>query len=240
LANEQTDFLIPAKLNAFANDSDADLLTYMSWRETDPANARNAGAAFYNRHLRYVFVVCRNTARRFFLGDDCVQDLVSETFHRVYERAGTFTSGGISDDDQRRRLVRGWLGAIARNVVNDELRGRQATPEENLTLEAWLRRPHEATPEQSMLGDLVSRAMNESLDEREREVVRITFQGYKPGSAHQRLSNEDVAALSKSLQTTSDNLRKIRKAALAKLRAFLTTHTAERGGIEHRLAEGKS
>jgi RNA polymerase sigma factor (sigma-70 family) len=239
VANERTNILTPAKPGAFANDSDTDLLTYMSWRETDAANARAAGGAFYDRHLRYVFVVCRNAAQRYFLGDDCVDDLVSETFQRVYEHAGMFTTGGITDVDQLRMRVRSWLGAIARNVVNDELRGRQTTPERNLSPDAWLRRPQEVAPDESALALLVSRSLEEALDDREREVIRVTYQGYKPGAEHQRLSNEDVAALAKSLQTTPDNLRKIRRNALLKIQTYVASHAAEFSGDHRRNVEGK-
>jgi RNA polymerase sigma factor (sigma-70 family) len=229
----------PTTSVAFATDSDADLLTYMSWRETDAANARAAGSAFYDRHVRYVFVVCRDTARKYFLGDGCVEDLVSETFQRAYEHADTFTTSGITDKLQLKSRARGWLGAIARNVVFDELRGRRNTPEKNMSRDAWEHRPQAPAPEQSGKAILVSRAIEESLDDREREVIRVTFHGYKPDAQNQRLSNEDVKALAKSLQTTPDNLRKIRKNALLKIRTYVASHAAEFNGNYRRDPEEK-
>ena len=65
------------------------------------------------------------------------------------------------------------------------------------------------------------RAAVESLTEREQMVLRVTFQWYEPGREHQRLPNDVTAELANTLQTTPENLRQIRRRALAKLRAHL-------------------
>ena len=57
--------------------------------------------------------------------------------------------------------------------------------------------------------------------DKEQMVIRVTFQWYRPGKPHQRLPNDVVADLAETLQTTSENLRQIRRRALIKIREFL-------------------
>jgi RNA polymerase sigma factor (sigma-70 family) len=214
-------------------DTDADLLTYMSWRASDPQSARAAGGAFYDRHIRYVYGVCLRAARKYFMDATCAEDLAAETFSRVYERAGTFNNGGITDPVGLRLRVRAWIGAIAKNVVMDALRGRQVAPEQHLDSDAWYEQPAGIPAADSADVALVRRAMEEMLDDREREVIRVTFLAYKPGAIQQRLSNVETAELAQALQTTPDNLRKIRRNAMHKIREYLTAHCTDTNG-DHR------
>jgi RNA polymerase sigma factor (sigma-70 family) len=221
------------------DETDVDLLTYMSWRSEDAAAAQAAGTVFYNRHVRYLYGVCRNAARKFFLNEDYADDLVADTFLRVYERAETFSADGIADPKQLQLRVHAWMGAIANNVLRDMLRGSLKAPQKHLDTEAWADQPNRVPPEESADVTLVRRAMEEVLDEREREVIRVTFLFYKPEAEQQRLSNADTAALAAALQTTSDNLRKIRRKALSKIRDYLITYRTDTNADRRHSAEVK-
>ena len=61
-----------------------------------------------------------------------------------------------------------------------------------------------------------------ALSERERLVLRVTLQWYRPGEEHQRLPNDVAADLARTLQTTPENLRQIRRRAMRKVAARLT------------------
>ena len=220
-------------------ETDADLLVYMGWRNDDPETARAAGSVFYDRHVRYVYGVCRKAAHKYFMGDHCAKDLTAETFARVYERAGTFSPAGITDPEPLRLRVRGWIGAIANNIVMDALRGRQAAPEQHLTADAWEQQCVAPPAAKSADVALVRRAMDDVLDNREREVIRVTLLSYKPGAKQQRLSNADSADLASVLQTTPDNLRKIRRSAMRKIRDYVMSHRTETNGDDRQNAEGQ-
>ena len=219
------------------SETDADLLTLMSWRSSEEEAAREAGDVFYRRHVSYVYVVSLRAVRKYFMDESCAEDLTSETFSRVYERAGTFKCDSGLDFETLRLRVRAWIGAIANNVLMDALRARQAERAQQLDEDAWDEQPAEVPPEDSAAVALVRRAMEEVLNDREREVLRVTFLTYKPGAKQQRLSNSDTADLAKTLQTTPDNLRKIRRNAMRKIRDYMISQRTQSSGEHHQHAE---
>jgi DNA-directed RNA polymerase sigma subunit (sigma70/sigma32) len=60
--------------------------------------------------------------------------------------------------------------------------------------------------------------METDLSPEEREVLRITFEWYDPDRTNQRLPNDVAADLAERVDTTSENLRKIRQRALRKFK----------------------
>jgi RNA polymerase sigma factor (sigma-70 family) len=200
----------------WAEDTDETLLSYMSLRDTDPSAAQAAWAEFYKRHLRYMLIISRRRGRGI-LGDATVNDLVQDVFIRAYERAETFDSGGLRDPEQLRWRVRAWLGAIARNIFRDMLRagsGISITHLEPKELEDIARRPEESEPDSPQMKRLL--AALGKLTEKEQYVLRVTLEWYEPGK-QQRLPNDVAADLAKTLNTTSANIRQIRRRALQKI-----------------------
>ena len=75
-----------------------------------------------------------------------------------------------------------------------------------------------------------------ALPEREQLVLRVTMQWYRPGELHQRLPNEVTSDLARTLQTTPENLRQIRRRALRKVEEFVReveARTKKREAHEH-------
>ena len=207
----------------FANETEVDLLCYMSMREEDPSTAREAWAEFYRRHADYLYSVCYHAYKDILTKGTGVSDIVAETFHRAFQKAALFDANGIEDPVRLRRRSRAWLGRIAQRLVLDILRGEKRLPIYQFKTDSW-----ENIPERSELpprdDNLIRRVRNalEQLSEKEQTVLRITFEWHQPGRAHQRLPNDVVAGLAKSLETTPENLRQIRRRALNKIRALLT------------------
>src|SRR5438105_3339854 len=85
-------------------ESDEDLLVFMTMRSDDLAVANAAFAEFYERHVHYLFRRCRGATSRI-LDESGAWDIVQETFIRVYERAATFDAKGITDPDRLQRRV---------------------------------------------------------------------------------------------------------------------------------------
>jgi RNA polymerase sigma factor (sigma-70 family) len=206
----------------FRGESDEDLLVYMSLLPDDPDVARAACEEFYNRHSRYILAVI-GRAHREMLGDQTVEDLVMETFRRVYEKAHTYKACGAMDANGARRNVLAWVGAIAHNACADHYRH----PDSGLQLvDDW--EPVETLIVPTKVAglspnlQLVHEALA-TLSDRDRTVLLVTMQYYDPTRPHQRLPNEVAADLAKSFDTTQENIRKVRERALARLRKQIET-----------------
>src|SRR4051812_48318859 len=95
--------------------TDEDLLASMSCVD-DPAGAREAWGTFYNCHSKFLHGVCHR-AYHYTLGNEGVQDLVVETFIRVFESGcHVFKPSGVGDSEANRLRVRAWLAQIAKRL----------------------------------------------------------------------------------------------------------------------------
>lgn len=207
-----------------ADETDADLLVYMSLAGDDPLVARAAWEEFYRRHVEYLYAVCLRAYGRILGGAAGAADLVTETFRRAYERAKQFDAGGIADADRLRRRTRAWLGRIAERLMQTALRGRRRLPTRHLDADQWQQvagPPAQADPGGHDERIRRVRAALLALSEREQIVLRVTFQWYQADRSHQRLPNDVAAELAATLDTTPENLRQIRRRALGKVRAML-------------------
>lgn len=213
-------------------DSDEDLLVYISWQKDQPEASKAACSEFYQRHLKYVFAVIKRAFGEE-LGQQGVEDMVTDTFLRVFEKAGMYQPCGEKSPDRQRRNVRAWMGAVAMNVCRDHFRH----PDTRLTLvDDW--HDHQAHRRKQddcpvvLTDDLkcVHEAMKH-LNDREESIVRVTMAYWKIGEEHQRLPNKVADDLARSLDTSPENVRKIRERAMKKLKEGIETCLkARRGG----------
>lgn len=205
-------------------ESDEDLLIYMSMRADDPAVARAAWAEFFLRHREYLYRLCRKLSRGV-LDDAGAKDLVQDTFIRAYHKASTFNGEGIKDPGRLQRRTRAWLGRIAHRIFLDMLRGRDGLRDVPLDENDPAPEPE---PIQSSATSTIKQLLNEatdSLSEREQIVLRTTIQYYEPGKKNQHLPHDVVDDLAKTLKTTPENLRQIRRRALRKIKQYIESKT---------------
>src|SRR2546428_7187958 len=197
----------------------------MTMREEDPLVANEAWGEFYRRYMDYMPDKCRAVCEGILAGSG-PDDLAQLTFIRAYERANTFRSGEISDPDRFRNRVRAWLGRIAQNIYRDMLRGRKDSKELAVDKEELEEAPEQvrATPTTSTYKRLLDEAIG-SLSEKKQHVLRVTYQYYQPGKKHQRLPNDVAEELAKTLNTTPDNIRQLRRRALQEVNQFIKSKT---------------
>jgi len=210
------------------DETDADLVVYMAMADDDPHGARAAWAEFYRRHVAYVYAVNLRAYAHLLGGEPGVCDLVSDTFRQAYEHAAKFDPGGVTDPDAMRRRVRAWLGWIARSLARTALRARGRLPTRLLDPSQW--HPVADTDPPPVGPDPRIQRVRDAmalLTEREQIVIRVTFQWYQPDKAHQRLPNDVAADLARTLGTTPENLRQIRRRALGKIQAMLASAPAD-------------
>jgi len=214
--------------------SDAELLGLVARAGVEPdgnglaSEGRAAQAAFYERHVRYLYGVLARTQRgglaQAGLG---AEDLVHETFERAFVRAATFDAGGIDprdEPDRARVRTRAWLGRIATNLLVDRL-GRTREVSDSPFLEHVTSPPidDDPPPSEPPSVKLVTAGL-EALSERERDVLVVSALHYRAGD-HQRLPNDVSAELAARWATTNENIRAIRARAMKKLREFIDSRS---------------
>ncbi len=210
----------------WADQTDAVLMVYMAMAADEPSAARTAWEAFYRRHVDYLHAVCLRSYRQL-LGAAGVADLVADTFKRAYERAESFDDGGLNDSESLRRRARAWLGRIAHRLVLTTLRGRSVKVA-LLEQDHWQQVSRPACEESTDPKRLAAlREAVDSLSQREQMVIWTTFQWYEPDRPHQRLPNDVAADLARTLQTTPENLRQLRRRAMTKIKSLLQADAAD-------------
>ena len=211
----------------FQNDGDGELLRLIA---SQPDSACEAQEEFYQRHVRYMYGVSRR-AFSDLLGPDKIEDVVQDTFVRVFTKAGTFSFDESMDLSGQRRAVRAWMGKIMDNIVMDYFRGQPEihfVDEETLDSYDVARAAQQGEPRE---GDgSVSRSQElledafDTLTEDEKHVLRVTAFWYKPGQKQQKLPQKVMAELTESLHTNATNVRKIRSRGVAKIREYFESH----------------
>lgn len=207
-----------------SNETDDDLLVYMSMREEAPSKADEALVELFRRHRKYLYNACCRSYSDI-LDRSAIADLVTDTFMRANQKAGTFKCSGLSDARSQRAYVRAWLSKIAERLVMSALRSQRGVTIEHLDDEQW-----EAVPEQET-GDAEAEGPSpetqlyceafERLTEREQHVLRVTALWHKPGQKYQKLPDDVSEELAESLGTTSDNIRQIRRRARRKIKDYV-------------------
>jgi DNA-directed RNA polymerase specialized sigma24 family protein len=204
--------------------SDGDLLALMG-RKEDPDLARAAWGVFYLRHVKFLYGVCsRAYGRR--LGTHGVEDLVADTFRRVYTHgAATYQSDVRGTSEIQLRRVQGWLTKIAERLACDILAGCRLE-RIHLGQEEWQNVREKADEPVSEITAGVCRVMQSTLTEREADVIWTTLHWHDPTKEHQKLPEAVLSILAKRWNTSPDNIRQIRSRALRKLKDALESVVA--------------
>jgi RNA polymerase sigma factor (sigma-70 family) len=218
----------PTARTRFADETDEDLLLYMSMQTDDPSNAEEAWEEFFYRHSAYVLGVCRRFQR--VLGNAGAEDLAQETLIRAYRKAHTFKPLANGEPGEARVRIRAWLGQIANRLFLTTLRGAPAVDpiDEGLSDKAEPPLVDQEGLSPSPIAAARLRLMREALrtlTERERDVLLASFAWYEPGAGCHRMPTQELAALMERYQTTAVNIRKIRERALDKVQRYIEDQT---------------
>ena len=203
--------------------SDADLLDGMAARDAQPALAVAALEEFIRRHRLFVFKVCRNLIDRYGTASGWNdEEFATAIFQKVYRSAHTYRNVDNITDVARLRRLKAWIGRIANNLLIDKWRRCRSV----LFDDAFLQCLESAEPTADFpteIHRLIFEAI-QKMPDKER-IVMIRTLRYMEARKHQRLPNDVCRELRDRLQTTSSNIRKIRKRA----NALIETHLAENG-----------
>jgi RNA polymerase sigma factor (sigma-70 family) len=201
---------------AFSNETDADLLTMISWREDEEEVALAAWGEFYLRQFRALTYICLKAYQRQ-IGESGVEDLVSETFLRVWTHGAATFRTAETDPDKLRKLITIWLSEIAKSLFLMQLRGRSRMP--LVTFDETEHACQEATPlsteRQKQCEQL--REVLDGLNARERDVLMARFSNYHRSGGKQQFDPEVLTDLAEKLQITKDSVRQILCRTLKKI-----------------------
>lgn len=218
----------PEAYDQFDDEDDFQLIEWIcEFKDSDPDTAQAAWGCLYRRHFQYLLNVTSKRALDMLGNDAAAEDVVNNIFVDLYEKkAATFKAPDEPlDKIAKRRWLRAWLGKIAQREILDLGRARKGHPTCQLEQDHWsdLEGKQDdvfATADTKR----VRKVMDHVLDDREQDIVRTTYQYYDPSTgAAPKLKPEDLQRLCDTHGIMQENLRQIRKRALAKVKAALQT-----------------
>ena len=213
----------PAKVQEtdLSVESDADLLTLISWREEDGRVARVAWREFYSRYFKLLAHICM---QRFVgkIGEQGVNDLVNDTFLRVFDGGADTFKTEESDPQKLRHQIGAWLGQIALNIFRSRLRGEKRLPTiqpEDLEFPVEVTAP--LSDERAEQCERLREVM-QNLQPRERDILLARFANYHRSGGKQQFESHVLERLAKDWRITKDNVRQIYSRTMRKVKDQLS------------------
>ena len=201
-----------------------ELIRRMADHEPDSSEARDAWSLFYIRHHQFLARVCASR-HGYLLGLAGVKDLVQDAFINAFNGAHTFDHAEQCGAPEQELKCRGWLVAIAQNLVRDRYRGQ---PEVRLADDAdleLLAGASDGDPDQIPAPESVRLRLLKSgfglLSDAEQTVLRATMLWRQADRQHQRMPESAMQQLSKEIGKSPDTIRQVRLRALRKLEKYV-------------------
>lgn len=199
---------------------DFELIRRMAEHEPDSSEAREAWSLFYIRHHQFLRRVCASR-HGYLLGLAGVKDLVQDAFINAFNGAQTFDHAEQCGAPEQELKCRGWLLAIAQNLVRDRYRGQpEVCLVDDADLEA-LAGASDGDPDQIEARESdrlrLLKSCFELLSDAEQTVLRATMLWWQADRQHQRMPESAMQQLSKQIGKSPDTIRQIRLRALRKL-----------------------
>jgi len=204
--------------------ADFDLIRRMADQRTDFAAAKEAWEQFYLRHHRVLIYICMSD-HGYLLGQDDVKDVVQDTFLKAFSRAETFNFQESCQADIQERKCRAWLAAIAENIVRDRFRGQLEISIADETEVDRTESPRQETTDETEVPEPERLKLLKSafarLSEIEQTILRATMLWWQADRQHQRMPNAAMQELSRQVDESPENIRKIRSRAMEKLEKYV-------------------
>jgi RNA polymerase sigma factor (sigma-70 family) len=206
-----------------------ELIRRMADHGPGSTEARAAWSLFYTRHHRFVSRVCTHR-HGYLLGLAAVNDLVQDTFINAFNGARTFDHAEECGAPEQELKCRGWLVAIAHNLVRDRYRGQ---PEVRLIDDADLElagvpdgNPDQIPAPESERLRLLKSGLG-LLSDAEQTVLRATMLWWRAEREHQRMPEAAMQQLSTELGKSPDTIRQMRLRALRKLEKYVNDNLGQ-------------
>ena len=183
---------------------------------------REAFAAFYRRHHRYVFGICYNFANRCRFGHFDHEDLFQETMAKAYEHAKDFRADGVSAQEDLEDKVDAWLGGIARHVAADYLRRHPPCLSVDPVLLEENEQPSTESIEDFTDDAKLIRDAIDTLSPAEQAVIWASSQYYQRRE-HQRTPSQELDQILSDLGISRVNFRKLKERARKRISQYIAS-----------------
>jgi len=209
------------------NETDAELLTLMGWRKDDELEASRAFREFYSRYFNLLTRMCEKKYKGQ-LNEQEIEDLVSETFLRVFEKSADKFKTDEKDLKKLRHHIGAWLGGIAYNLFRMRHRAQKRLPVFQFEDDFDPQSPVFDHPEEdSMSPARVEQhkrlqSILDDLTDKERDILLTRFANSHRSEGKQQFRSEDLERLTSDWELTKDNVRQIFNRTLKKVRAQLS------------------
>lgn len=207
-----------------SKESDADLLTLISWREEDRDGARAAWQEFYSRYFKLLAHICmRQFAGQ--IGEQGVSDLVTDTFLRVFDGGANTFKTEERDAKKLRHQIGAWLGRIALNIFRARLRGVKQLPiVHSEDLDFPVDAPTPLSEERAEKCERLRKVL-QNLQPRERDILLARFANYHRSGGKQQFEPHVLERLARDWGITKDNVRQIYSRTMRKVKEQLCSCT---------------
>lgn len=215
----------------------------MSWKN-DPELVDEAKKAFnelYDNHKEYVLAVLRKVCRHlpYASKDEIVKELFNDTFKRIYDKAETISAAleqyEQTNPDEFRRILRSYIGKIAKNETIRYQKGESAYHENHQRLEdngsiepfdvPDFEDPDDEPQENQTEINKWTEYAFAQLKPIEQDILRTTFMYHQPGKDLPDSVKQEICARH---CITSGNMRVIKSRAIKKFESIM----AEKSGLQ--------
>ncbi len=203
-------------------EDDLSLILRMADKTSDWEGAEAALVIFFNRHHRLLKGFAEKNNYRS-LGFD-PENFVLQTFHKAFEKAGTFDAPADLSPEQLQRKVRSWLFKIAKNEFLMEFRKGLNKSEEMRDPELMLPPDEDELEEEK--GGLTGKAASvrmflDGLTEGDRQLLETSMNFYDYKARKVVIPEDILKGLANALATTPEGIKQKRKRLLQKLKEYL-------------------
>jgi RNA polymerase sigma factor (sigma-70 family) len=101
------------------NEDDDDLIELIGLRNDFPEEAKEAYGKLFQSCWKPMFAMAKKICANRKNQQEDAEDLVADTFNKVYENAGSFKKRKLHDKQRRRYAVLSWIKTIMKNVFYD-------------------------------------------------------------------------------------------------------------------------
>ncbi len=169
----------------------------------------------------------------YLLGEDDIKDVVHDTFLKAFVRAESFNCQESCEADVQQLKCRAWLAVIAENLIRDRFRGQlEVSFADETEIERVESPKKEAADEAEIPEPERLRFLKlgfAQLSEVEQTVLRATMFFWQGDQEHQRMPNAAMQELSRQIDKSPDNIRKIRSRAIDKLEKYVNESIQDEG-----------
>ena len=227
-----------------ADEEDDYLMELMGMKSDFPKEALDAYGKIYFRYWDIMLKIATSVTKN----EDVAQDLVSDTFNVVYNKASTFNKGKVTHPDNIRLSIQKWMTVIMQNVFYDnylETEYKKTPDNENLEdsflIEKASIKKHLSDSYEEFIGQLdefessekvitieansknvvhIQDYMNK-LPERDRDIILTIYNYYIPGKNTPSIVLDDLET---RWGTTRQNIRKILEKFRKSIKETLQPH----------------